>query len=251
MKIFISWSGDVSLAIARVLRDWLHTVLPHARAWLSAHDVEYGERWNREMSRELDESSVGIICIVGENLRAPWIHFEAGALSKSKNADTSRVVPLLFGVDVSELPATLSQFQAAIYGREVLHRMVKQFSSTQTVREADELDAKFNLAWSGFDSEIAHIMRSASPAGPSPPGAREDQPVNLSDEAVAMLRDVAREKVLDVAAHKGVLRVRAEHCAAELVQRGYARWRTSYRGRTDKLHLTDEGRSFLIDNKLL
>ena len=32
---------------------------------------------------ELDTTNCGIICVTPDNMREPWLHFEAGALSKS------------------------------------------------------------------------------------------------------------------------------------------------------------------------
>lgn len=36
MNILLSWHGSSSHALAEILRDWLPTVLPYARPWLSS-----------------------------------------------------------------------------------------------------------------------------------------------------------------------------------------------------------------------
>jgi hypothetical protein len=83
MKVFISWSGERSQALAQALRDWLPLVLHYVEPWLSQSDIEPGERWASEVSKELEVSNFGIICVTKENTESPWILFEAGALAKS------------------------------------------------------------------------------------------------------------------------------------------------------------------------
>ena len=48
-----------------------------------------------------------------ENVNAPWVNFEARALSKM--IDKSNVTPFLFDLKRSEVQGPLLQFQSAIY----------------------------------------------------------------------------------------------------------------------------------------
>lgn len=83
MKVFISWSGDYSGKIAIALREWLPSVIQSLeQPYVSSEDIAKGSRWNAEVTKELENSCFGIICLTPENLIAPWLHFEAGALSK-------------------------------------------------------------------------------------------------------------------------------------------------------------------------
>lgn len=83
MKVFISWSGARSKAVASKLREWLPDVIQNIEPWMSRHDIKAGERWDKELSGELNDSKFGIICLTSDNYDAPWILFEAGALSKT------------------------------------------------------------------------------------------------------------------------------------------------------------------------
>ena len=87
MKVFLSWSGLRSKAIANALRDWIPDVFQQAEVWMSEHDIEAGARWSNELNNILEESNFGIICLTPENQYAPWITFEAGALSKEKKSE--------------------------------------------------------------------------------------------------------------------------------------------------------------------
>lgn len=61
MKVFISWSGERSQALAQALRDWLPMVLYYVEPWLSHSDIEAGERWAHEVAKELEVSKFGIL----------------------------------------------------------------------------------------------------------------------------------------------------------------------------------------------
>lgn len=110
MKVFISWSGSRSKSLANSLRDWLPLTLNYVKPWVSDKDIGAGDRWAQSISGELETSNFGIICITPENLQSEWILFEAGALSKSML--DAKVIPLLYGLELSDLSGPLSQFQA-------------------------------------------------------------------------------------------------------------------------------------------
>src|ERR1051326_1201012 len=82
MKVFISWSGPLSQKLAAMLRVWLPSVIQVVKPYYSPDDINKGTRWAAEISKELEESQVGLLCITPDNLYSPWIMFEAGALSK-------------------------------------------------------------------------------------------------------------------------------------------------------------------------
>src|SRR5258708_7792508 len=101
MKVFISWSGGLSKRIAELLKNWLPEVLQNVEPWVSSEDIEKGTVWFGELSKRLDEISVGIICVTQENMNAPWILFEAGALSKGR--EQARVCPLVIDLEPPNL----------------------------------------------------------------------------------------------------------------------------------------------------
>ena len=112
MDVFISWSGDRSKQIAEALRDWLPNVIQSVTPFLSSTDIEMSSRWLNNLTGQLEGAQFGLVCLTQDNLEAPWLLFEAGALSKS--VGNSRVVPYLYGVTQASLKGPLSQFQAAV-----------------------------------------------------------------------------------------------------------------------------------------
>ena len=110
MKVFISWSGERSRHMAVALKEWLPSALQHVEHWMSEEDIEAGGRWATSIGAELQNSNVGIVCVTAENLTSEWLHFEAGALSKS--LEESAVIPALLDIDVQVVSGPLAQFQA-------------------------------------------------------------------------------------------------------------------------------------------
>src|SRR5215211_6657068 len=107
MLVFISWSGPRSRAIAEALENWLAKVIQAVEPWIS-QDIDKGLRWGTEIADRLEQSKVGIICLTKSNLDAKWIHFEAGAISKTKDG---YVCTLLIDVKPSDVEQPLAQFQ--------------------------------------------------------------------------------------------------------------------------------------------
>jgi hypothetical protein len=110
VKVFISWSGDAAMEFALFLRDWLRHVVQVVKPFMSEQDISKGSRNVPEMSRELEATQFGIVVVTRHNLAAPWINFEAGAISRSVAG--GRLVPLLLDIAKSEVVGPLAQFQA-------------------------------------------------------------------------------------------------------------------------------------------
>ena len=85
MLLFISWSGNKSKAAASELQQWLQEIIQAIEPWMST-DIEKGSKWIDELSERLERSRVGILCLTKSALESGWIHYEAGALAKTKNA---------------------------------------------------------------------------------------------------------------------------------------------------------------------
>ncbi|WP_110171706.1 toll/interleukin-1 receptor domain-containing protein [Luteitalea pratensis] len=83
LKIFISWSGNDSGAVAKALHELLQLVLPNTKPWLSKVSIVAGASWWHEIRSELAESTVGIACLTAENVKSPWLNFDAGALART------------------------------------------------------------------------------------------------------------------------------------------------------------------------
>ena len=126
MKVFISWSGNKSHHVALVFRDWLPSVIQSIKPYVSSEDIDKGARWSTDIATELENSTFGILCVTKDNINAPWLSFEAGALSKTM--DKSFVSPFLFDIKRSEVDGPILQFQSTIFQKEDIHKLLKSLN---------------------------------------------------------------------------------------------------------------------------
>jgi hypothetical protein len=164
LKVFLSWSGEKSKAAATALHGWLPTVIQTVRPYMSAENIDKGERWSVDISKQLEETHFGIICMTPENLEAPWVLFEAGPLSKS--IEKARVAPLLFGIGPSEFTnIPLLQFQLTNFKKEDFARLLASLNAAASEAERlrpEVLAKSFERAWSELELDISKIEFSAA-----------------------------------------------------------------------------------------
>jgi hypothetical protein len=123
MKVFISWSGEQSKEIGEAFRSWLPKVLQAVKPYFSPDDIAKGTRWESDIAKELETCLLGLLILTPGNVEAPWLMFEAGALSKT--IEKSKVCPLLFGLKPADIKGPLVHFQAAKFEAEEIKRVVK------------------------------------------------------------------------------------------------------------------------------
>lgn len=109
LEVFISWSGLRAGAVANELKSWLEVTFQFTRPFLSK-DIGAGKRWSQDLAEALERSNFGVLVLTPESMDSQWLLFEAGALAK--HLGSSRVVPLLIDLEVSDLRLPLSDFQA-------------------------------------------------------------------------------------------------------------------------------------------
>ena len=157
LKVFISWSGDQSHALAAVLHDWLPTVLHFVDPWMSSKDIAKGKRWDAEIANNLEKARYCIVCVTPGVQQEPWVNFEAGAVSKIIN--DSYVSPLLLGVSPDDLLGLpLSQFQCTPFEKDEVGRLLRSInqaagSPTPEVR----LDKNLDYSWARLEDKIHRI----------------------------------------------------------------------------------------------
>jgi hypothetical protein len=153
LHVFLSWSGQRSKSVAQALRDWLPLVIQSVHPWFSPDDIDKGARWLNELSAQLEKQRVGIICVTSENQAAPWLLFEAGALSKA--LDASRVCPLVLDMEPTELKGPLSQFQATRTTKTDIRALLSTLSRQLDNPVADaHLDTLHEVLWPKLEMKL-------------------------------------------------------------------------------------------------
>lgn len=194
MKIFLSWSGPTSRAVAHALHGWLPNVIQQVRPWMSANDLIPGVRWQRDVGQQLDESSFGVLCLTPDNLVKPWILFEAGALGK--RIESSRVVPYFFHVDPSDVSGPLSQFQGVAANEGGTRSLVESIHDAMTAAStATMTPERLRLAFEKWWPELQSFLGKVDvPAGDAPHARPTTDPGEArQEEMLAIVRGMQRD----------------------------------------------------------
>lgn len=188
MKVFISWSGPRSKGVAQALYDWLPNVIQAVSPWISGENIDKGINWDLTLDRELNQSSFGILCLTPENLSSPWLHYEAGKLSKA--LDSARVCPYLLDLKPSDVKLPLARFQATVGNREDTKKLVN------TINHAfgDEAlpEGRVNQAFERYWPDLEQCLKNIPPPIEEIIVKRSDR--DLLEEIVEAVRKI-RSKV--------------------------------------------------------
>lgn len=160
MKVFISWSGNKSHKVGLIFREWLPSVIQSLEPYVSSEDIDKGARWSSDIAKELENSTFGILCVTKDNLYAPWLSFEAGALSKTM--DKSFVTPFLFDIKRSEVNGPILQFQSTIFEKDDIKKLMHTLNKACGENGISEsmLDKAFEVWYPTLESELNNLKES-------------------------------------------------------------------------------------------
>jgi len=200
MKVFISWSGDMSKNVAEAIREWLPTVLQTVKPYFTPSDIEKGTRWSSDIASELDDSKAGIFCVTSENLTSQWLMFEAGAISKK--VEQSLVCPILIGLDNADINGPLTQFQTTLFEKADFKRLVTDLNKANksNVLEEAVLHKVFERFWPELEENVKSIIQRNSSETTDKSNERSDR--ELIEEILDLSRSLAIQKSGGFKAHK-------------------------------------------------
>jgi hypothetical protein len=158
LNVFISWSGKRSKFVAETLRDWLPCVFPNlVQPFTSSHDIDAGGRSMDTLAERLEQSTIGIVCLTNENLKSPWVHFEAGAISKA--VKKAFVCTYLIDMAISDVGPPLSLFQASKADQEGTLRVVNTVNTQlgESGLPARLLEQTYKVWWEELASRLQQI----------------------------------------------------------------------------------------------
>ena len=187
MKVFLSWSGDLSHKVALTLRDWLPSVIQSIEPYVSSEDIDKGARWSTDIASELADSSYGILCVTKENLHAPWLTFEAGALSKTM--DKSYVSPFLFDIKRSEVNGPILQFQSTVFEKDDVKKLLLSLNKADSGEQLtnSRLEKAFDVWYPNLEDSLNHLLE-VHPEEPD--NTKPQEPI--SNEILEEILDLSR-----------------------------------------------------------
>jgi len=170
MKVFVSWSGPDTKALAESIKLWLPKILlGKVELFVSSQDIAKGERGLSVIAESLDAIDYGLVILTKANQEAKWINFEAGALGKSLGK--ALVSPLLVDLTESDVSGPLAQFQmTTLTDRDDVWKLVCDINKALPEPfPEDGLQVLFDSAWPGFEKAVAKARKGSEPTKTSRP----------------------------------------------------------------------------------
>ncbi len=213
-NVFISWSGERSRVLAQKLREWIPRVVQAARPWMSEADIEKGSRGLNELTKALYTMKVAVACLTPDNLEAPWLLFEAGALSKTIDDSNRLCTYLLDGLQPQDIKPPLGMFQATRATKEDSKKLIQTINlsvSDEPLRQED-LDEIFEAMWPSLEATINSL--------PLLPSAKTIK--RSSDDILAEILEIVRafasrkrsETIVERLSNEGPAQIEAIKAAA-------------------------------------
>jgi hypothetical protein len=191
MKVFISWSGEASRELAQTLSDWMPNVLQSAHPFMSDTDIAKGDPWSAKLAVELEATHFGVVCLTPDNKDAPWLHFEAGALSKMSTI--GRVAPLLFDLTPSDIQGPLARFQHTSFGKEEIRKLLRSINSAA----GDGADERFGKAldalWNDLNGSVQATLAKHRPVWGQKSSMSRKPELGRVEQAVEEILGLVRE----------------------------------------------------------
>jgi len=186
MKVFLGWSGSRSKETAEALGDWLGQVIQAVDPWISS-DILKGARWGEEIADKLEEAKVGIICLTRENLDENWILFEAGALSKTKDA---HVCTFLLDLKPSDIKQPLAMFQHTEFEKGDVRKLTHTINQTVEKSDGRSLDGKrldtiFDRFWPDLEKQLKAIAVKTT---------KVSKPIRTDHEILEEILEILRKR---------------------------------------------------------
>ena len=149
MKIFISWSGELSYTIAVLFSKWIPLMVQPVTTIVAAGEDKRGEAWFKKLMYQVKQTDFAIICLSMDNLNSPWLLFEAGVIAN--RLDQANVCKVLIG-DLSEndIEPPLLNFQSAeLKYKENIRKLVQKINQTNETRmlSSNALNRAFDRGW--------------------------------------------------------------------------------------------------------
>ena len=191
MKIFVSWSGELSKQIAQELKTWLPCFFDAVEVFYSPKDIAKGDEWDAKIIQELSESSYGIVCLTSENTNAPWINFEAGAIT---NALNSKVAPLMVDIKPSDIKGPLKRYQGTRLEKDDMRQLIFDINeATEKPSDKTVLETRFNAMW---DTAYAAIKKCIDDYSPAKIEDAESEPTAKNDAIEEILQLIRKQNAL-------------------------------------------------------
>ena len=236
MKVLVSWSGKQSQAVAKALHEWLPGVVPNATPWMSTLDISPGSRWFDELMTQLERTDSCVICLTPDNVRSPWLYFEAGAIAAKRKQVI--VCGFLTGISISRLgPGPFAQFQCVESDSDGTWQLVRALNAAlgEAAHNENLLRVSFDSHWPRLRERLKEALLHYDPhAGPPEESLDAPRPkYGLPKESSELLLQAAADPdgsiLMTRTMHGFVLQTNNRQMCEGADARTVARWQAAVR----------------------
>jgi len=183
MKVFISWSGMISKYIAKFLKKNLEEIFDNENfeTFMSEEDITAGSNWFQVIKDELESSDCAIICITKDNINAPWINFEGGAIAMQHKE--THVIPFLIDTDLNNYDGPFKNYhhiKLSLDGYKKILKDIKKIGNFTYLsnKNLEILSEKYFLE---FDGKVQEVLEKHE-------GEYIDNPINIFPSYIKLLK---------------------------------------------------------------
>lgn len=188
-KLFFSFAGSTSRELAAHLQEFYEYVLASATTFLSARDIGGGEPWAVRLLDELEQTNFGILCLTPDNFNEPWLHYEAGALSKQWKE--SHACCMLFGeLQPTQIVGPLALRQHIPFKKDRVLALTRDINGTLTRPVGPQLERLFNDYWDDLETKCIETLSRVSNQSVAPQRTNGD----LLSEVLDRVRDIQTQR---------------------------------------------------------
>jgi hypothetical protein len=184
-NIFLSWSGPRAKAMAEALQPWLRRVIQSARPFFS-DKIETGAFWDDSVRASIQSVRFAVICCTPENVSAPWINYEAGAIAERLKG---RTAPWLLGSKPAGLKdSPLSRLMAREADEAGTLELIRALNaSLEAAVDEAILVETFETHWPKLKAKLEAIP---APEARAPERSEKD----MLEEVVGLCRQIAADR---------------------------------------------------------
>ena len=124
LKVFISYSGDLSKSIAKEFNNWFREFI-YVDTYFLEEDIGLGQHMHEKLEEELEKTSFCIIFLTPDKINSEWMLWAAGMLSGKRSRIQTCV--LTFNIPIKEVPEQLKVFINIEYSKDSIHKLLELY----------------------------------------------------------------------------------------------------------------------------
>lgn len=148
--------------MAQAIYKCLPSLFDDAKPWISTENRS-GSIWLPEIDKQLSDTDFGIVCVSKQNQGAPWLNYEAGALSRKVDAKRELMPVLLVDFDDTvEVKGPVTGFQMKFATLDGFYSIMKDLNESELGPGIDKdiLRKRVELNWPTIESEVQKVKTS-------------------------------------------------------------------------------------------